>query len=172
MYTTLHALYSGCSALSLRLFAISQSVPKWGKDLGTRTETNLIHQEKDGTVNTFSNPIVSVLCPECQGTGVNIEGDELEKTPASHSEVFQFQMNVCNGYKGWMKSPEILEKCSTGFDFPPESGEPVQARPLPHMNVSGFQARNSSLEAALRTLSAMLPKGAPLPPSGPSPGIN
>jgi hypothetical protein len=47
-----------------------------------------------------------------------------------------------------------------------------QARPLPHMNVSGFQARNSSLEAALRTLSAMLPKGAPLPPSGPSPGIN
>jgi hypothetical protein len=88
MYTTLHALYSGCSALSLRLFAISQSVPKWGKDLGTRTETNLIHQEKDGTVNTFSNPIVSVLCPECQGTCVNIEGDELEKTPASHSEVW------------------------------------------------------------------------------------
>ncbi|XP_052305602.1 uncharacterized protein LOC18108565 [Populus trichocarpa] len=127
MYTTLHALYSGCSALSLRLFAISQSVPKWGKDLGTRTETNLIHQEKDGTVDTFSNPIVSVLCPECQGTGVNIEGDELEKTPASHSEVFQFQMNVCNGYKGWMKSPEILEKCSTGFHFPPESGEPVQS---------------------------------------------
>lgn len=32
MYTTLHALYSGCSALSLRLFAISQSVsPKVGK---------------------------------------------------------------------------------------------------------------------------------------------
>ncbi|KAH8480114.1 hypothetical protein H0E87_030378, partial [Populus deltoides] len=126
MYTTLHALYSGCSALGLRLFAISQSVPKRGKDLGTRTETYLIHQEKDGTVNTFSNPIVSVLCPECQGTGVNIEGDELEKTPASHSEVFQFQMNVCNGYKGWMKTSEILEKCSTGFHFPPESGEPVQ----------------------------------------------
>nr|TKR86041.1 hypothetical protein D5086_0000241960 [Populus alba] len=81
---------------------------------------------KDGTVNTFSNPIASVPCPECQGTGVNIEGDELEKTPASHSEVFQYQMNVRNGYKGWMKSPEILEKCSTGFYFPPESGEPVQ----------------------------------------------
>lgn len=43
---------------------------------------------KDGTVNTFSNSIVSVLCSECQGTGVNIEGDELEKTPASHSEVW------------------------------------------------------------------------------------
>jgi hypothetical protein len=41
-------------------------------------------------------------------------------------QVFQFQMNVCNGYKGWMKSPEILEKCSTGFHFPPEFGEPVQ----------------------------------------------
>ncbi|KAJ6761974.1 hypothetical protein OIU74_024616 [Salix koriyanagi] len=47
-----------------------------------------------------------------------------------------------------------------------------QARPLPHMNVSGFQAQNSSFEATLRTLSAMLPKGVPLPPSGPNPGIN
>ncbi|KAG6738009.1 hypothetical protein POTOM_059544 [Populus tomentosa] len=102
--TTLHALYSGCSALSLRLFAI----------------------RKDGTVNTFSNPIASVPCPECQGTCVNIEGDELEKTPTSHSEVFQYQMNVCNGYRGWMKSPGFLENCSTGFHFPPESGEPVQ----------------------------------------------
>jgi hypothetical protein len=41
-------------------------------------------------------------------------------------QVFQFQMNVGNGCKGWMKSPEILEKCSTGFHFPPEFGEPVQ----------------------------------------------
>ncbi|KAF9661761.1 hypothetical protein SADUNF_Sadunf19G0102100 [Salix dunnii] len=38
--------------------------------------------------------------------------------------------------------------------------------------LQGFEAQNSSFEATLRTLSAMLPKGAPLPPSGPNPGIN
>jgi len=47
-----------------------------------------------------------------------------------------------------------------------------QARSLLHMNVPGFQAQNSSHEATLRNLAAMLPKGAPLPPSGPSPIIN
>ncbi|KAJ6975850.1 hypothetical protein NC653_031624 [Populus alba x Populus x berolinensis] len=47
-----------------------------------------------------------------------------------------------------------------------------QARSLLHLNVPGFQAQNSSHAATLRNLAAMLPKGAPLPPSGPSPAIN
>ncbi|KAJ6421979.1 hypothetical protein OIU84_027006 [Salix udensis] len=54
---------------------------------------------KDGTVNTFSNPIVSVFCPECQGTGVNIEGDELEKTPASHSEEKVLPLKLLHFYR-------------------------------------------------------------------------
>ncbi|KAJ6878147.1 hypothetical protein NC651_030782 [Populus alba x Populus x berolinensis] len=43
-----------------------------------------------------------------------------------------------------------------------------QARSLLHMNVPGFQARNSSYEVTLTNLAAMLPKGAPLSLSGPS----
>lgn len=43
---------------------------------------------KDGTVNVLPNPIVSVFCPDCQGTGVNIEGDEFEKPLTPLSEVW------------------------------------------------------------------------------------
>jgi len=46
-----------------------------------------------------------------------------------------------------------------------------QARPLPRGKLSGFQTENS-YEAGVRTIGAKLPKGAPLPPSGPSPAIN
>ena len=67
----------------------NQSVrPKVGKRSKKKNGDKSNTAGKDGTVDTFSNPIVSVFCPECQGTGVNIEGDELEKTPASHSEVW------------------------------------------------------------------------------------
>ncbi|KAJ6878144.1 hypothetical protein NC651_030779 [Populus alba x Populus x berolinensis] len=45
-----------------------------------------------------------------------------------------------------------------------------QARPLHRGKLSGFQT--DGYEAGVRTLGAKLPKGAPLPPSGPSPAIN
>uniref|UniRef100_A0A452YK30 Transcription elongation factor 1 homolog n=1 Tax=Aegilops tauschii subsp. strangulata TaxID=200361 RepID=A0A452YK30_AEGTS len=33
--------------------------------------------------------IMSILCPECQGTGIHVEGDELEKPTISLSEVWR-----------------------------------------------------------------------------------
>lgn len=39
-------------------------------------------------MNVLPNPIVSVFCPDCQGTGVNIEGDEFEKPLTPLSEVW------------------------------------------------------------------------------------
>uniref|UniRef100_A0A6N2LM97 Uncharacterized protein n=1 Tax=Salix viminalis TaxID=40686 RepID=A0A6N2LM97_SALVM len=39
----------------------------------------------------------------------------------SHLPRFQSE-----GHRGWMKNPEILENCSTGFHFPSQSGEPVE----------------------------------------------
>uniref|UniRef100_A0A6N2KZ86 Uncharacterized protein n=1 Tax=Salix viminalis TaxID=40686 RepID=A0A6N2KZ86_SALVM len=72
----------------------NQSVgPKVGKRSKKKNGDKSNSAGKDGTVNTFSNPTVSVFCPECQ--------------------VFQYQMKVCDGYRGWMKSPEILDNCST-----------------------------------------------------------
>ena len=63
-----------------------------GKD-GTKSNTT----GKDGTVNVLPNPIVSVFCPDCQGTGVNIEGDEFEKplTPLSEVWYLSFSMPLC-----------------------------------------------------------------------------
>ncbi|CAK7349807.1 unnamed protein product [Dovyalis caffra] len=67
----------------------------------------------------------------CQGTGVNIKGDEFEKPLVPLSEMFRFKIKVSLGHRGWMKNPEILENCSTGFHFPLESGETVQEKVLP-----------------------------------------
>ncbi|KAB5512778.1 hypothetical protein DKX38_029806 [Salix brachista] len=136
VYGAFHVYHTSCLILwmlSIEFEIVcNQSVgPKVGKRSKKKNGDKSNTAGKDGTVDTFSNPIVSVFCPECQGTGVNIEGYELEKTPASHSEVFQYQLKVCDGYRGWMKSPEILDNCSTGFHFPPESGEPVQEKVLP-----------------------------------------
>lgn len=97
------------------------------KKNGTKSNTT----GKDGTVNVLTNPIVSVFCPDCQGTGVNIEGDEFEKPLTPLSEMFKYKIKVSEGHRGWMKNPEILENCSTGFHFPSQSGEPVQEKVVP-----------------------------------------
>lgn len=41
-------------------------------------------------------------------------------------QMFKYKIKVSEGHRGWMKNPEILENCSTGFHFPSQSGEPVQ----------------------------------------------
>lgn len=46
-------------------------------------------QVKDGDVKFIGKKIYSVFCPECQGTGIDIHGDELERPPVSLSEVFK-----------------------------------------------------------------------------------
>ena len=41
---------------------------------------------KDGETKPTGTLISSVLCPECQGTGIEVEGDELEKPDVSLSQ--------------------------------------------------------------------------------------
>uniref|UniRef100_A0A0D3HFA7 C2H2-type domain-containing protein n=1 Tax=Oryza barthii TaxID=65489 RepID=A0A0D3HFA7_9ORYZ len=67
--------------------------------------------------------ITSILCPECQGTGIHVEGDELEKPTISLSEMFRYKLKAIEAHKAWMKSPEVLENCSTGLHFPAEQIE-------------------------------------------------
>ncbi|WOH02568.1 hypothetical protein DCAR_0521957 [Daucus carota subsp. sativus] len=67
-----------------------------------------------------------------------------------------------------IKSAEELKNCSAGFRFPILAKEAIQvkgalARPV--FDESGGRLRSSELFA-------MLPKGVPVPPAGPSPGIN
>ncbi|KAK9078763.1 hypothetical protein SSX86_002821 [Deinandra increscens subsp. villosa] len=67
--------------------------------------------------------IYSPFCPECQGTGIDIDGDELEKPTVSLSEMFKYKMKACDGHREYVKGPEMLENCSTGFCFSPVESE-------------------------------------------------
>ncbi|KAH7664377.1 beta-beta-alpha zinc fingers domain-containing protein [Dioscorea alata] len=72
------------------------------------------------------NGISSVLCPECQGTGIYTVGEELEKPSISLSEMFLYKLKTIEAHKAWMKNPEVLQKCSTGLHFPSDSADNVQ----------------------------------------------
>ncbi|KAL9241015.1 hypothetical protein vseg_015175 [Gypsophila vaccaria] len=89
-------------------------------------------REGEGKVNTIKNSqsrktseaetpcdrISSVFCPSCQGTGVEVEDNELEAPTISLSQIFKFKIKVSDAHRSWMKCPEVLENCSTGFAFP------------------------------------------------------
>lgn len=86
---------------------------------------------KAGELKAIGPQICSVFCPECQGTGIVTEGDELERPPFDLSEMFKYKLKVIDARKAWMKSPELLENCSTGFHFPCESEEAIQEKVKP-----------------------------------------
>ncbi|XP_021717365.1 uncharacterized protein LOC110685194 [Chenopodium quinoa] len=73
---------------------------------------------KESEEKTSSDQINSVFCPDCQGTGLHIEGDNLEQPNVPLSEMFKYKIKVSNTHRAWMKDPEVLENCSTGFLFP------------------------------------------------------
>ncbi|KAK9284460.1 hypothetical protein L1049_023633 [Liquidambar formosana] len=70
--------------------------------------------------------IYSVFCPECQGTGIHVEGDELEKPRVPLSQMFRCKIKASNARRAWVKNPEVLQNCSTGFHFPSQSEEIFQ----------------------------------------------
>ncbi|KAL4585247.1 hypothetical protein LXL04_009863 [Taraxacum kok-saghyz] len=70
--------------------------------------------------------IYCAFCPECQGTGVDIDGDDLEKPTVSLSEMFRYKMKASDGHREYRKYPEMLENCSTGFHFSLQSQETFQ----------------------------------------------
>lgn len=89
--------------------------------------------------------IYSVFCPECQGTGITIEeGEELEKPPISLSEMFRHKIKLSDARKAWMKNPEVLQNCSTGFDLPPEHDVLVQEYVSPLKLLHFYRANVSS----------------------------
>ncbi|KAL0001910.1 hypothetical protein SO802_015691 [Lithocarpus litseifolius] len=86
---------------------------------------------KDGEAKATRTQDDSVFCPECEGTGIITEGNELE-TPNIHpSEMFKCKIKASDGRRAWMKNPEVLENCSTGFHFPCQSEETNQEKAKP-----------------------------------------
>lgn len=84
--------------------------------------------------------ISSVFCPECQGTGKYIDGDELEKPTVLLSEMFLYKLKAIEAHKAWMKNPEVLQKCSTGLHFPSDSEEKFQEKVTPVKLLRFYQA--------------------------------
>ncbi|KAJ0263142.1 hypothetical protein HA466_0035490 [Hirschfeldia incana] len=82
----------------------------------------------NGLVSNVSWQIFSVFCPECQGTGINIEGGEIEGDTFPLSQTWRFGVKVSEGRKAWVKNPEKLENCSTGFHFPQQDKEAVKGQ--------------------------------------------
>lgn len=63
-------------------------VNQLGKDC--KSDMNVIKRKqrwKENEELTLRDQICSVFCPDCQGTGLHLEGDELEKPTVSLSEV-------------------------------------------------------------------------------------
>lgn len=65
----------------------------------------------------------SIFCPECQGTGTMIADDNLEKPTISLSQMYKFKIKLTGSREEWIRSPETLSNCSTGFTFPPLSDD-------------------------------------------------
>lgn len=84
--------------------------------------------------------IESILCPECQGTGIHVEGEELEKPTISLSEMFRYKLKSIEAHKAWMKSPEVLKNCSTGLHFPSEHLEDSEEQVMPLKSLPFFAA--------------------------------
>uniref|UniRef100_A0A2P2J9F5 Uncharacterized protein MANES_13G147300 n=1 Tax=Rhizophora mucronata TaxID=61149 RepID=A0A2P2J9F5_RHIMU len=81
---------------------------------------------KNGKTKALKCKIVSVFCPDCQGSGLNIDGHDREMPTVPLSEMFKYKIKISDGHRSWMRNPEVLENCSTGFYFPLQSEETVQ----------------------------------------------
>ncbi|KAK4741717.1 hypothetical protein SAY87_025305 [Trapa incisa] len=96
--------------------------------------------KKETEKGTVVTNFYSIFCPECQGTGINVDGDGKEPDKVSLSEMFKFKLKVSNARKEWMKNPEKLENCSVGFYFPHNSEERTlveKVTPLKLLNFYG-----------------------------------
>jgi hypothetical protein len=43
--------------------------------------------------------------------------------------MFRYKLKAIEAHKAWMKSPEVLEHCSTGLCFPSSSVDNAQVNP-------------------------------------------
>ncbi|CAN1231313.1 hypothetical protein LINPERPRIM_LOCUS3412 [Linum perenne] len=126
-----HVFHTSCLILWVLLceFEMLTTKPVVSKPRRKSRRKNSGKQNGRGIVpesNHLKTQISCVFCPECQGTGIEIDGDELEKPGFPLSEMFKYKMKVSDGRRAWMKSPELLENCSMGFHFPSQSEEPLE----------------------------------------------
>ncbi|KAJ4830871.1 hypothetical protein Tsubulata_033970 [Turnera subulata] len=128
-----HVFHTSCLVhwvllCELEMSKNESSCPKVRRRCGRKNGTKYNTRGKNGKLMVLLNRITSVFCPECQGTGRNIEGNELEDPTILLSEMFKLKIKVSDGHRAWMKSPEMLENCSIGFHLPSQSEEAVEEK--------------------------------------------
>ncbi|KAI4331952.1 hypothetical protein L6164_016896 [Bauhinia variegata] len=133
-----HVFHTSCLVhwillVEYETFTNSLVVPKVRRGAKRKVRANVNEVGKEAQMD-------SVFCPECQGTGKIMEGEELENTRFTLSQMFKFKIKACDGRREWMRSPEVLKNCSTGFHFPPKSDETVQERVEPIKLLHFFRA--------------------------------
>ncbi|XP_062075182.1 uncharacterized protein LOC133779210 [Humulus lupulus] len=83
--------------------------------------------QNDNDMKALRPQINSVFCPECQGTGAIVDRHD-EKPTVPLSKMFKYKIKVSDAHRAWMKSPEVLENCSTRFHFPSQPEEKRQEK--------------------------------------------
>ncbi|KAL3821477.1 hypothetical protein ACJIZ3_007382 [Penstemon smallii] len=107
----------------VEVYAKQSVAPKMKRRSRRKTKRKVGEDKAKRDLQETKKEINSAFCPQCQGTGITIDGGELEKPPVPLSEIFRLKIKVCDAHKAWMKSPEVLQNCLMGFTFPLHSDE-------------------------------------------------
>lgn len=86
---------------------------------------------KRDDIEAASSRIKSVFCPECLGSGIIVDGNRWEHCLFNLSEMFELKIKACDARREWIKSPEVLQNCSTGLYFPSQSKKKPQEKVEP-----------------------------------------
>ncbi|XP_042514882.1 uncharacterized protein LOC122089313 [Macadamia integrifolia] len=128
-----HVFHTSCLVHWILIceFEICKNQSSMTRETGRESRSKCSETEtKDGKRERVL--ISSVFCPECHGTGINIEGDHQLQAPTFPvSQIFSLKVEISVKHRAWMKSPEILQNNSTGLCFPSESEEMIKEKVLP-----------------------------------------
>lgn len=76
----------------MEIYAKQLDAPKEKRRSRRKNGTKQNETGKTSEIKPITKQIYSSFCPECQGTGVKIEGDDLEKPTVPLSEVCEILM--------------------------------------------------------------------------------
>ncbi|KAL4191716.1 hypothetical protein AMTRI_Chr07g81960 [Amborella trichopoda] len=94
---------------------------------------------------SLSSQISCVFCPECQGTGLEIQEGKLEAPRFPLHQMFLWLLKTVESHKAYMALPEPLQGCSTGLCFKKDSTEDGQESVIPQKLLCFYRADEESL---------------------------
>ncbi|KAL0406336.1 UNVERIFIED_CONTAM: hypothetical protein Slati_3947500 [Sesamum latifolium] len=65
----------------------------------------------------------------------------LHSVRSARELIFRYKIKLCDAHKAWMKSPEVLQNCSVGLDFP-NTDDVYQENAAPLKLLNFYRATN------------------------------